>query len=126
MPKDQRASLGKKGEDIAAGFLEGIGFKVLERNWKYGRKDIDIVCEDGKTIVFVEVKAVGSEEFNFPFERVNRRKQKNISQVAEFFIQQRNCSGCEFRFDVVAIDTRGGSARIRHIRNAFMVPEPGW
>lgn len=124
MLRDQRQKLlGKEGERIAADFLKDIGFTILERNFKYGRKDIDIVCKDGKTIVFVEVKAGRSKNFGTPLERVDQRKQKNITQIAKFFMQQMDCSGYDFRFDVVAIDGKKVPKRIKHIRNAFMVEE---
>jgi putative endonuclease len=123
MLKNQKQKLGREGENIAVDFLKNIGFRVLERNFKYGRKDIDIICKDGKTIVFVEVKAGRSKSFGTPLERVHQRKQNNIAQVAKSFIQQRDCSGYDFRFDVVAIDDKKVSKRIKHIRNAFMMKE---
>ena len=121
--KIHRLNLGREGENIATDFLRSIGFKVLERNYKYGRKDIDIVCRDGKTIVFVEVKAGRSKRFGAPLERVNNKKQQNITQVAKSFIQRNDCSGYDFRFDVIAIDAKSGSNRIDHIKNAFMAKE---
>jgi putative endonuclease len=123
MLKNQRQQLGKEGEDIAADFLKAIGFVILERDFKYGRKDIDIICRDGKTIVFVEVKAGRSRSFGTPLERVHQRKQKNIAQVAKSFMQQKDCAGYDFRFDVVAIDDKRVSKKIKHLRNAFMVEE---
>lgn len=121
--KNQRFDLGKKGEDIAVNFLKHKGFKILERNFRYGRKDIDIICKDGRTIVFVEVKAGRSKRFGAPIERVNDKKQRNVAQVAKSFIQQNNCLGYDFRFDVMAIDSKRRAKKINHIRNAFMVKE---
>jgi len=121
--KAYRSNLGREGENLAVDFLKSIGFEVLERNYKYGRKDIDIICRDGKTIVFVEVKVVRSRRFGTPLEKVNDRKQQNISQVAKSFIQRNEPSGHDFRFDVIVIDVESGSRKIDHIRNAFMVKE---
>lgn len=118
MSKDQRHVLGKKGEDIAVDFLKNIGFDILKRNYKYGRKEIDIVGKDGKTIVFVEVKTRSSKSFGTALEKVNYKKRKNMVRVARFFLQRRDYSGYDFRFDVVAIDS---DSKIEHIKGAFMV-----
>jgi putative endonuclease len=113
--------LGKKGEALAEEYLKRKGYQILKRNYRYGHKEIDIIAREGNTIVFVEVKAGRSKDFGAPQERVNLRKQKNLTEAAYHFIQKENITDCDFRFDVLAIDYRGGKEEVDHIRNAFMV-----
>ena len=122
-----RQKLGKNGEDLAVSFLKKNGFEILERNYRFGHKEIDIIGRDSNTVVFVEVKAGRSKTFGSPEERVNLKKQRSMIEVAQDYIQKNNLRDFDFRFDVVAIEfERGGrsqdaSAKIEHIKNAFMV-----
>lgn len=113
--------LGKKGEALAEEYLGRKGFRILKRNYRYGHKEIDLIGKDGNTIVFVEVKAGRSKNFGAPQERVNLRKQKNLTETAYHFIQTENITDCDFRFDVLAISYEEGKEKINHIKNAFMV-----
>ena len=125
--KRYKQRLGKSGEDLAVSFLKRNGFEILERNYRYGHKEIDIIGRDENTIVFVEVKAGRSKEFGSPEERVNLKKQKSMIEVAQDYIQKNNFRDFDFRFDVVAIkferreESQDASAKIEHIKNAFMV-----
>jgi putative endonuclease len=113
--------LGKKGEDKAEEYLRTKGFVILEKNYHYGHKEIDLIGKDGNTVVFVEVKTGRSKKFGTPEEWVNRKKQKNIIEAALDFIQKRSVTGCDFRFDVLAISYDKEKEGINHIKNAFMV-----
>jgi putative endonuclease len=113
--------LGKKGEALAEEYLKRKGFQILKRNYRYGRKEIDLIAREGNTIVFVEVKAGKSKDFGAPQERVNLRKQRNLTEAAHHFIQEENVTDCDFRFDVLAINYQRGKEEVDHIRNAFMV-----
>ncbi len=115
-----RQKLGKKGEDKAEEYLKRKGFLILERNYHYGHKEIDLIGRDGNTIVFVEVKTGRSKKFGTPEERVSIRKQKNLIMAALDYIQKSNVTGCDFRFDVLAISYEKGEEVINHIQSAFM------
>ena len=117
-----KQKLGKRGEDRAEEYLKKEGFLIIERNYRYGHKELDLICKDGNTIVFVEVKAGRSKKFGAPEGWVSVRKQKNIIMAALDYIQTSNVDGCDFRFDVLAISYEKGDEVINHIRNAFMVP----
>jgi putative endonuclease len=125
--KRYKQRLGKSGEDLAVSFLKKNGFDILERNYRFGHKEIDIIGRDRNTVVFIEVKAGRSRDFGSPEERVNLRKQKSMIEVAQDYIQKNNLRDYDFRFDVVAIEFEGGNrsqdefAKLEHIRNAFMV-----
>jgi putative endonuclease len=113
--------IGKKGEATAEVYLRRRGFQILKRNYRAGRKEIDLIAKDGNTIVFVEVKAGRSKSFGAPHERVDLRKQRNLIDAANDFIQREKTADCDFRFDVLAITYRKGREHIDHIKNAFMV-----
>ena len=121
MIKKYKQRLGKCGEDLAVSFLKKKGFEILERNYRYGHKEIDIIGKDKNTVVFIEVKTGRSKNFGSPQEWVNLRKQKSMIEVAQDYIQQNNFTDFDFRFDVVAINIEKGKREIEHIENAFMV-----
>jgi putative endonuclease len=116
-----KQQLGKSGEDLAVSFLKENGFEILERNYRYGHKEIDIIGKDKNTIAFVEVKTGRSKNFGAPQGWVTLRKQKSMIEVALDFIQKNDFRDFDFRFDVVAISLERGNAKIEHIENAFMV-----
>ena len=111
--------LGEIGEAAAVAWLEGHGFVVLDRNWRSGRRELDIVARDGDVIAFVEVKtrAPGPQA---PVEAVSRAKRRTIRHASEAWIHAHPGVGREFRFDVVGV-TAGprGKHRIRHYPDAF-------
>jgi len=115
-----KQEFGKRGEDLAAEYLRRKGFQILKRNYRAGRKEIDLIAKDGNTIVFVEVKAGRSKNFGAPHERVTLKKQKNLIDAANDFIQKEEVGDCDFRFDVLAITFEKGKEDIDHIRGAFM------
>ncbi len=109
-------NLGKTGEDIAVGFLESSGFKILECNWKCPLGEIDIIAEDGAEIVFVEVKTKGGSGFGSPEEMVNRKKQAKLIKLAQYYLKEKNLD-VSFRFDVVAIEFEGERKIIKLTKN---------
>ena len=111
-------NLGKKGEDMAAEYLEKAGFSILRRNWKSGKLELDIIAENKDFIVFVEVKT-RSENFQMhPVTAINRDKQRSMIYAAETYIQRNNIDK-ESRFDIITVITKGESHQIDHIENAF-------
>ena len=117
---------GATGEKMAARFLRKRGYKVLYRNFR-GRTggEIDIVCRDGDTLVFVEVKTRSREDFGRPFEAVHRDQQKRISRGALAWLRMLDNPDILFRFDVVEVMMREGEEpKIELIKNAFSLSEP--
>ncbi|HKL40320.1 MAG TPA: YraN family protein [Cryomorphaceae bacterium] len=111
-------SIGKLGESVASTHLLGRGFKILERNWRFGKKEIDIIAEIEELIVFIEVK---TREEPFPGrleEYINRKKQKHIISAANEYIRLKDIDK-EGRFDVIAIVLNRGNHEIEHIEEAF-------
>lgn len=115
-----RRPIGGSGEDIAAAFLQDLGFRILTRNYRKRFGEIDIVAEEGDTLVFVEVKTRSSAAFGSPLEAVDARKQRRMARTALDYLSSRKEHGRPARFDVVAVRLQPqGPARIEHVRNAF-------
>ncbi|MFH0931751.1 MAG: YraN family protein [Candidatus Zixiibacteriota bacterium] len=110
---------GRSGEKKAVEYLKSKGFEILFTNYRYGHKEIDIIARDKNYIVFIEVKAGQSKSFGPPQGWVNLKKQKKIVEVATAFLQKHQFPGCDFRFDVIAIDRSSGKEMVEHIQNAF-------
>ncbi|WP_412063201.1 YraN family protein [Rubrivirga sp. IMCC45206] len=119
------ADVGRRGEDVAADFLEAKGYRVMDRNYRFGREEVDIVAfepnarNDGGMIVFVEVKARSGTGFGRPEAAVDEPKQKAIKRVAEAYLHERRLIPSPTRFDVVAVLFGGGAPDIEHFENAF-------
>jgi putative endonuclease len=119
MPPINRRIQGKAGEDLAARFLERNGFKIIDRNYRFERGEIDLIAEEGDELVFVEVKARRSTVFGAPEDAVTEEKQEQVQRVADGYLFEHDIDNRLCRFDVVAIEFKDGKADIRHIRNAF-------
>ena len=114
-----RIGTGKKGEELAAAHLERAGYRIIERNYRCFFGEIDIVAEEGETLVFVEVKSRRSDAYGAPELAVGRDKQKKISSIALHYISAHNLRDRPARFDVVAVKLLPAGDRIELIRNAF-------
>lgn len=117
----QNIELGKKGEELAVGYLQKLRYKILERNYRCKFGEIDIIALDRKTVVFVEVKTRSSKEFGSPQTGVTLRKQRQLAKVALSYLQKHHLFNRDARFDVVAVEKNCSEERINMIRNAFEV-----
>ncbi|WP_081832702.1 YraN family protein [Oribacterium sp. P6A1] len=108
---------GQASEDKAAAYLKKNGYRILERNWRFHKNEIDIIARDGDYLVFVEVKARKNALHGFGCEAVDSKKQGIIKKVAEAYLIYNHLSltGTPCRFDVISID--GGSICL--FKNAF-------
>ncbi len=110
---------GKKGEELAAAYLAEAGYRIIERNYRCCFGEIDIVAEEGETLVFVEVKSRRSDTYGAPELAVGREKQKKISRIALHYLSERHRHQLPARFDVVAVRLLPAGNRIELIRDAF-------
>ena len=117
---------GARGEKLASRFLRSHGYKVLYRNFKDRRGgEIDIVCRDGDTLAFVEVKTRSDERFGRPIDAVDRRKQMRVSKGGLAWLRLLDNPEVVFRFDVVEVLLpEEGSPRCELIQNAFELSSP--
>ncbi|MHB8907515.1 MAG: YraN family protein [Syntrophales bacterium] len=110
---------GNRGEELAAAHLAEMGYRIIERNYRSLFGEIDIVAEEGETLVFVEVKCRRSDAYGPPELAVGREKQKKISTAALQYLSEHRLRHRPARFDVVAVKLLPGGAQIELIRNAF-------
>jgi len=110
--------LGKKGEDLAADHLTKAGLRILFRNWKWGKHEIDIIAENNDQIIFVEVKTRTEDYQMHPASAVTAEKQRSIIYAADGYLQKYNINK-ESRFDVLTIIKKEKSYEIDHIEDAF-------
>jgi putative endonuclease len=116
---------GKLGEDIATTQLWHQGYAILARRYRTRFGEIDIVAQDGGTVVFVEVKARRSDRFGSAAQSVTPWKQRRIAAMALDYLACVGRLEDPCRFDVVAIDGIGsGDVSIRHIKEAFLAESP--
>ena len=119
MPPENKRKWGSGEEDLAVEFLAARGIKILERNFRFERGEIDIIAEEGDELLFIEVKARRSRVFGLPEDAVTEKKQEQIFSVAEGYLFKNNIENRPCRFDIVAIEYCNGIAEIRHLRDAF-------
>lgn len=121
-----RKRVGQGGEDLAARYLQDKGYRILERNYRFQRAEVDLVCfqpaknyEDGGELVFVEVKTRSSHTYGVPETAVDISKQKNLRRAALAYLYEYRMEGAYCRFDVLAITRTSSQVDIHHIENAF-------
>lgn len=112
-----KTGIGKRGEDLAAAFLESKGYQVLVRNYRHGHSEIDLVIKKDQLLVFVEVKARRSKAYGEPESFVSKAKAARVIAAAEQFVFENNWQH-NIRFDIVAISL-GKENRIEHFEDAF-------
>lgn len=112
-------SLGQRGETVAARFLRGQGYQIIQRNFACAVGELDIIAREGKTLVFVEVKTRADDDPT-PETQVDAAKQHQITKAARFFLSRYGVPQPAARFDVVAVVWPDGrKPHIRHTTNAF-------
>jgi len=109
---------GKTGEDLAAAYLEKNGFRILDRNWRHGKGEVDIICTREGFIVFVEVKTRSTDFFGNPEEAVDKKKKSFLVKAADNYVNLHDIP-LEVRFDIVSILINGSRHTVRHIEDAF-------
>ena len=117
----QHNDFGKWGEDLAVHYLSEKGYAILERDWRYGHKDIDIIAISDDTLVFVEVKTRRNDTLMRPEQSVDWKKIKNITLAANHYVKM-NGIDLQIRFDIISIVAKGtdGKCSIDHIESAFL------
>lgn len=121
--KNHRRELGQLGEELACEWLRGIGHTILERNWRSGHLEVDIISYDADGIHFVEVKARQESIQAPPQMNVDRHKQRNIVQAAQRFLRSGKgmpYGNHEVMFDVVAVTFEGDGHRIEWFPQAYI------
>ncbi|OLT12482.1 YraN family protein [Pseudonocardia sp. CNS-139] len=112
--------LGRRGEDLAARYLEQRGFLVLSRNWRCRHGELDLVATENARLVVCEVKTRSGTGFGEPAEAVDRRKATRIRRATQSWLAAHQVRWCEIRFDVLAVVAEPGRpVAVRHYEAAF-------
>jgi len=118
--------LGRQGEDAAERLLTGKGLRILERNLRLGRLELDLVCEEGDTLVFVEVKTRAEGSLATPAEGLTSQKRSRLLRAAQAYLTTHDLWHRPCRLDLVAVLFRAGSLHhIEHTPDAFQADTPG-
>jgi len=112
-------AFGEIGERVAERWLRRKGWRIVQRRFRNGHRDIDLIAERDSLIAFVEVKARNGSAFGLPVEAVNWRKQRELSRSAQVWIERHGRPDDCYRFDVIGVLVEGATVRVRHIENAF-------
>ena len=119
-PEARHIAIGRQGEQHAAKYLKKQGLRILQRNYRIAAGEIDIVAEDGQTLVFVEVKTSSGSAFGSPESWVTPRKRAQVARIAAAYLQEHAIDDQDCRFDVVGIQMYDAAKPvIRHLKNAF-------
>ncbi len=113
--------LGKAGEDHAVAYLRQEGYTIRHCNWRCGKKELDIVAQQGNELIVVEVKTRSSSEFGNPEEAITDRKIRNIVSSTDAYLRK-FCLDLPVRFDVITLIGSEEHFTIEHIREAFFPP----
>jgi putative endonuclease len=116
---DDAKEFGKRGEELAAKRLVGLGYEVLDKNYRTPVGEIDIVAKDGGTLVFVEVKSRRDENFGPPELAVNHHKRRQLTRAALLYLTRKGKHHMPCRFDVVCVSVMQGGEKVSVIRDAF-------
>ena len=109
---------GAMGEQMATRYLEDKGYVILDRNYRNGHKEVDIIALDNDELAIVEVKTRSGDALFAPEQAVDRQKRQNLIRVANNYVRNHHRSE-PVRFDIIAIISNGEGSQIKHIKNAF-------
>jgi putative endonuclease len=114
-----RQSLGRYGEDRAAGYLQDRGYEIIDRNWRCSAGEIDLVANEKGRIVFVEVKTRNGSGYGHPFEAITAKKVARMRRLAAQWCESRQVSGIKVRLDAISVLISGGRVSIEHLKQVF-------
>ena len=111
--------LGKKGEELAVEFLLKKGYKIVSRNFKFQKTEVDIIARKGKTLAIIEVKTRSTPDFGDPQEFVKAKQIQNLVKAVDYFVDEHDLD-VDVRFDIVAIIKNKAGTRLEHLEDAFL------
>jgi len=119
-----KQKLGSRGEAAAARLLASKRYRILDRNWRQGRLELDLVCEDGDELVFVEVKTRTAGTLGSPADGMSLGKRRNLIKAARCWLVAHKAWERACRFDVVCVIDAGQELRLEHHTHAFELADP--
>ena len=118
---DRRKQTGQQGENIAAAYLSEQGYRIVARNWVCPTGELDIVAQNGDTLIFVEVRTRRGDRFGTAAESITPAKQARLVELAQTYLQDIPLPHPAWRIDVIAVQLSQGIPQVNHIENAV-----GW
>ncbi len=110
---------GRFGEEVACRYLEDLAYFILERNWRFGHKEIDIIAQEGNELVIVEVKLRKASEAGRAVEAVDLKKQQHLIRATNAYVQYKQVE-LSVRYDIIGVEVQEDKTyTIEHIKNAF-------
>lgn len=118
-PNSSRAARGQFGEDLAADYCQrNLGYRVVARNWRCKRDELDIICLDSEVLVFVEVRARAAGALVGGFHSIRAHKKKVLLRGCKAYINQLQNPPKHFRFDIIDVSiSNQGEGNVRHYSN---------
>jgi len=115
-----RKEVGARGEKLAVDFLKGLGYEIVERNFRCRQGELDIIARQAECLVFIEVRTRKSGDFGTPEESVTASKREKLVSLADAYIQNLGSPPLSWRIDVVAVELTADDkiSRLEHIENA--------
>lgn len=112
----ERHETGKQGEDFVAEYLNKLGYKIIDRNFKCKQGEIDIIAKDKEEYVFIEVKTRQNFNYGRPVEAVTEYKQKHIWNSSKYYLYSHHLENNYVRFDVVEVYKSKEGFCVNHIK----------
>ena len=116
-------ALGRQAENLAARFLEREGYRVLTRNFRHGRREIDLIVGRDDVVAFVEVKARAGSGYGHPLEAITALKRREIERVARAWVARYGRAGLTYRFDALSVLWQGERPVVEHVPGAWRLGE---
>jgi len=111
--------LGKKGEELAIDFLVKAGYKILEKNYRFQKAEVDIIALKGPVLAIAEVKTRSTDYFGNPQDFVNPKKIKLLLSAIDNYVVEKDLD-VEVRFDIIAIIRQKKETKLVHLKDAFL------
>lgn len=112
---------GRRAEELAAAHLAARGWRVLDRNWRFHHKELDIIAQRDGVVAFVEVKARGAACWGHPLEAITPAKRRDLNTAARAWIAARGPRGARYRFDAAVVIRNGDSTTLEYFEDAWRV-----
>ncbi|MDE5832166.1 MAG: YraN family protein [Desulfovibrio sp.] len=110
---------GVLGEEAASRVMEGKGYNLLERNWRSGHLELDLIFERGEEVVFVEVKTRSTAACGGPLAGITKKKTRNIARAAQAWITANDAWDRPCRLDIICLTRSGPDFVTEHLENAI-------
>lgn len=111
--------LGKEGEEMAVALLQKKGYRILTRNFRYLKAEVDIIAQKEDVLAVVEVKTRSTPEFGLPQEFLKKKQINSLVKAVDFYVNEKQLD-VEVRFDIIAIIKNKAGTKIEHLEDAFL------